>query len=87
MKVGQRVMVHMPSELQGKTWKLARPYNGPFRVLKVTPTNAEVCLVGEPKSDSMCVSLTRIRPCYQELLDTSWRGSIPRKYICISIQT
>ena len=80
VKVGQRVMVHMPSELQGKTWKFARPYHGPFRVLNVTPTNAEVRLVDDPKSDSMFVSLTRVRPCHDELPDTSWRGSIPRKY-------
>ena len=80
VKVGQRVMVHMPSELQGKTWKFARPYHGPFRVLNVTPTNAEVRLVDDPKSDSMFVSMTRVRPCHDELPDTSWRGSIPRKY-------
>ena len=36
VKVGQCVMVHMPSELQGKTWKFARPYHVPFRVLNVT---------------------------------------------------
>ena len=77
VKVGQRVMVHMPSELQGKTWKFARPYHGPFRVLNVTPTNAEVCLVNDPKSDSMFVSMTRVHPCHDELPDTSWRGSIP----------
>lgn len=81
MKVGQRVMVHMPSELQGKTWKFARPFHGPFRVLTVTPTNAEVRLVDEPKSDSMFVSLTRVRPCSEELPDLSWRGSSPKKYV------
>ena len=33
---GDRVMVFMPAEQQGKTWKLSRPFHGPYRVLKVT---------------------------------------------------
>ena len=45
LKVGQRVMVHIPSEVQGKTWKFARPFYGPFRILSLTPTNEEVRLV------------------------------------------
>ena len=80
MTFGQRVLVHMPAELQGKTWKFARPFHGPFRVLSLTPTNAEVRLIDEPRSDSMFVSLSRVRPCYEELPDTSWRGSKPTKY-------
>ena len=39
-RVGDRVMVHMPREVSGKDWKLARPYHGPYRVISVTPTNA-----------------------------------------------
>ena len=80
LEVGQRVMVHMPSEVQGKTWKFARPFHGPFRVLSLTPTNAEVRLVDEPKSQSIFVSLNRVRKCYEE----SWRGSTPRKYAQIA---
>ena len=45
VRVGDRVMVHMPGELKGKDHKLARPYHGPYRVLKVTSNNAEVVLV------------------------------------------
>ena len=44
---GDRVMVFMPAEQQGKTWKLSRPFHGPYRVLKVTDTNV-VRLVGRP---------------------------------------
>ncbi len=84
LEVGQRVMVHMPSEVQGKTWKFARPFHGPFRVLSLTPTNAEVRLVDEPKSQSIFVSLNRVRKCYEELPDQSWRGSTPRKYAQIA---
>ena len=42
LTVGQRVMVCMPTEKQGDTWKFARPFHGPFRILSLTPTNAEV---------------------------------------------
>ena len=80
LTVGQRVMVHMPSELQGRTWKFARPYHGPFRVLSLTPTNAEVQLIDEPHSDPLFVSLSRVRACYDELPDVSWKGSSPAKY-------
>ena len=48
LEVGQRVMVHMPSEVQGKTWKFARPFHGPFRVLSLTPTNAKFDLSTNP---------------------------------------
>jgi len=81
LTVGQRVMVHMPNEVQGTTWKFARPFHGPFRVVSLTPTNAEVRLIDEPRSDSMFVSLSRVRPCYEELPDASWRGSTPKRYI------
>lgn len=42
LKAGDRVMIYMPAESQGKNWKLSRPFHGPYRVLKVTPTNVEV---------------------------------------------
>ncbi len=56
LEVGQRVMVHMPSEVQGKTWKFARPFHGPFRALHRR--------MHEPKSHSIFVSLNRVRKCY-----------------------
>jgi hypothetical protein len=77
VRVGDRVMVYMPSDVQGKERKLARPYHGPYRVLKVTPTNAEVILVDRPKDPSIFVSLSRVRQCYEEMEDRSWTG--PRK--------
>jgi len=68
-------------EVQGTTWKFARPFHGPFRVVSLTPTNADVRLIDEPRSDSMFVSLSRVRPCYGELPDASWRRSTPKRYI------
>ena len=38
-------MTYMPGAAQGKNWKLARPFYGPYRI---TPTNAEIRLVDKP---------------------------------------
>lgn len=64
----------MPGGIKGKYWKFARSYRGPFRVVSVTPTNAEVVLVDRPNDDPLFMSLKRVRPCYEELSDTSWTG-------------
>lgn len=77
--VGDRVMVYMPSDVQGKDWKLSRPFHGPYRVLTVTPTNAEVKLVSDPGQQSIFVNLDRIRPCYPELENDEWVGSNGKK--------
>ena len=39
VKVGDRVMVHMPGSVKGKAWKLVRPFHGPYRVLRVCNSN------------------------------------------------
>ena len=67
-------MVHMPAESQGKNWKLSRPFHGPYRVLKVTPTNVEVRLVDHPKDEPIFVALNRVRLCYPEQGNTTWSG-------------
>ena len=74
VRVGDRVMVKMPDEIKGKSWKFARPFHGPFRVISATPTNVEVRLVDQTSAESMFVSLQRVRLCYDELPDTSWTG-------------
>ncbi len=77
LRCGDRVMVYMPSEVQGKDRKLARPYHGPYRVLNITPTNAEVVLIDQPRDPPIFVSLSRVRHCYEEMADVSWSG--PRR--------
>ena len=67
-------MVYMPGDVSGKSWKLARPYHGPFRILSVTPTNAEVQLIEKPEEPSLFVALSRLRRCYPEMTDASWTG-------------
>ncbi len=74
LRCGDRVMVYMPSEVQRKNTKLARPYHGPYRVLNVTPTNAEVVMIDQPRDPPIFVSLSRVCHCYEEMADVSWSG-------------
>ena len=74
LSIGDRVMVYMPHSVSGKAWKLARPFYGPYRVISLTPTNAEVKLIDKPNSDSIFVALNRVRFCYPELPSKSWSG-------------
>ena len=73
-KVGDRAMVHMPGTIKGKAWKFARAFYGPYRVIAVTPTNAEVRLVDKPEEASIFISLDHLRVCPGELPDVSWSG-------------
>ena len=80
VRPGDRVMVHMPAEAQGKNLKLSRPFHGPYRVLKVTPSNAEVRLVDRPGDEAIFVNLDCIRPCYPEQGDKVWIGPAGRRH-------
>ena len=75
LNIGDRVMVYMPSEMQEKNWKLARPFHGPYRVIAKTPNNVEVCIIDDPTADSIFVSLDRVRLCYPEQGNKTWKGS------------
>lgn len=79
LKPGERVMVFMPAETQGKNRKLARPFHGPYRVLGATSTNVEVRLIDDPKSESIFVSLDRVRKCYPEQGNRTWTGKSKRR--------
>ena len=65
----------MPSKVQGKTWKLARPY----RVEAVTDTNAEVRLVDDPTSETLFVYLNRVRLCPLQPGDRVWVGPTKKR--------
>ena len=62
----------MPGEVKGRAWKFARPFHGPYRVIRVTPTNVEAQLVDNPTNPPIFVSLSRVRPCYPELPNIVW---------------
>ena len=74
LSVGDRVMVHMPGQVQGKDWKFLRPYFGPYVVVGITPTNAEVQLLNHPTVPTIFVSLDHVRKCYEEMTDDVWMG-------------
>jgi len=78
-KVGDRVMIYMPSEVQGKKWKLARPFHSPYRVIATTPSNAEVRLVDNPVAESLFVSWDRVHSCYPEQGNETWTGHRRRR--------
>ena len=59
--VGDCVMVYMPSETTCKNRNLVRPYHGPYRIVAVTPTNAEVKLIEQVSQPSIFVAIDRLR--------------------------
>ena len=42
---GDRVYVHMPADCPGKAYKFARPFKGPYRIVRLFANGAEVKLV------------------------------------------
>lgn len=72
-------MVHMPQEVTGKAWKLSRPYFGPYRILSTTGSNVSLHLVDKPDDSPIFVSLSRVRPCYKEIADSSWSGHTQKR--------
>ena len=65
----------MPGDVSGKDWKLARPYHGPYRIISLTPTNAEVQLVEKPSDPTLFIAIGRLRKCYPEIpANVSWTG-------------
>ena len=73
--VGDRVFVFMPAAKSGKAHKLARPYHGPFRILKLHDNGAEVRPVDKPRDPPIRVSFDRLRVCPDEVPDESWPRS------------
>ena len=67
-------MVYFPNVVQGKAWKFARPYYGPYTIVSLTATNAEVRLVDQPTDGTIFVALERVRPCYAEMTNEVWTG-------------
>ena len=49
LKMGDRVMVFMPSETTGKQRRLALPYHGSYRVVDITDNNVSVRPVDNPR--------------------------------------
>ena len=79
LRVSDRVMVYMPSEEKGEEHKLRRPFYGPYRVLSITGTNAEVCLVDLLTDDPILVNLNQVWLCHPAQEDVTWVREEPKK--------
>ena len=58
---GDHVMLYVPAERSGKAYKFARPFRGPYRVIRVLPNEVQLVLISKPKVRSIRVSLDRVR--------------------------
>ena len=63
LPVKDRIMIHRTGQVQGKAWKFSQPYFGPYEVVGITPTNAEVQLLNHPAVLCYCVCALG-HPCY-----------------------
>ena len=70
-----RVMAFMPQKTKTKDHKLALPYHGPFRVLKVRGNCVLVRPVDRPDNHPILMSLDRVTLCPVELAGQSWLGA------------
>ena len=65
--VGDRVFLFKPALKSGKAYKFAKPFQGPYRILKMFENGAEIQLVDKPRAESIRVALNRLRACPTEL--------------------
>jgi len=66
---GDRVFVFDPAKKVGKAYKFARPFKGPYRVIKLFPNGVELSLISKPNSPTIRVALNRVRRCPREIVD------------------
>ena len=57
--VGDRVFVYFPSKKTGKSYKFARPFQGPYLVQKVHSNGIQLTRIGHPRSHPLRVALNR----------------------------
>ena len=74
IKLEDRVMVYFPLSCQRQSKEASPALPWPYQVLSLTPTNAEVCLVGKPQGESIFIALDRTRVCPAEMTDETWIG-------------
>ena len=67
IQVEDRVFVFSPSKKRGEAYKLARPFVGPYRVLKLHPNGVDLQLITNPSSPVIRVALHRVRLCLKEI--------------------
>ena len=74
---GECVFVYMLAAKSGSAWILARPYHGPYQVIKALEGGVEVIPVDHPQDTPIRVSVQRIRRCPAELADQFYPHRAP----------
>lgn len=69
---GDRVFVFKPAAKSCKAFKFARPFHGPYRIVTLYDTGAEVRLVDRPQDPCIHIPFDRLRVCLCEIPDESW---------------
>ena len=60
IQVGDRVYIYMPQEKQGKAYKFALPFAGPYRVVEVHPNGVVLQHIEKLNSRQIQVALNRV---------------------------
>jgi len=71
------VFLFKPAERSGEKHQLARPYYGPYRVIKLTSNNAYIRRVDKPEAELLLVAMDYLRRCPNEISDTFWPPDFP----------
>lgn len=66
--VGDRVFLYMPAAKSTKAYKFAKPFRGPYRIVKLYENGAELLPVEHPKATPIRVAMNRLRSCPVELM-------------------
>ena len=61
-KIGDRVLLYTVQAKKGKTNKLYRPYQGPYRIISITDTNLKIIPIFKPNAEAITVHVNRCRP-------------------------
>ena len=58
---GDRAFLFKPAEKTGELRKLARPFHGPYRIIRMDVNRAHIRRVDKPQEDTILVALDRLR--------------------------
>ena len=71
-KIGDRVLLLTVENKKGKTHKLYRPYQGPYRIIEINEPNLKLISIFKPNSDPIVVHMNRCRPAPLENIQFSY---------------
>ena len=69
---GDRVFVFKPAAKSCKAYKFARPFHGPYRIVKLYDNGADIRPVDRPQEAPLRVPFDRLRVCPEEIPNESW---------------